>query len=85
MREIDHKAFADEYKRVTKANDYMKNVRALEVGDTIAVSAIDKDEASRRRHNIITDASNTRKRGEKRKYQTVIMSEPIEVWVRRSE
>ncbi len=85
MRKLDSKAFSTEYKKVTKANDYMQHVRSLEVGDAISIDAVDKDEATRKRHNIITDASNVRKRGESRKYQTVIKQDPCEVWVRRSE
>jgi|15BtaG_2_1085339.scaffolds.fasta_scaffold05419_6 CHAD domain-containing protein len=88
MRKLDHKVFTEKYNKVTKAVSYMGDVRELDVGDSIAIPASDKEDAGRKRHNIITDASNMRKRGLERKYQTVIMSEPnepSEVWVRRVE
>tara|TARA_R100001510_G_scaffold7106_1_gene5518 strand:- start:3986 stop:4264 length:279 start_codon:yes stop_codon:yes gene_type:complete len=92
MRKIDYKEFASAYEEASGNSDYMKHVRGMNVGESIAIDTTDKEDAVRKRHNIIIDAGNMRKRGLDRRYQTVIRQvaghgEPVkyEVWIRRTE
>ena len=92
MRRIDYKEFASAYEQASGNSDYMKFVRGMTVGENIAIDTTDKEDAVRKRHNIIIDAGNMRKRGLDRRYQTVSRQvaghgEPVkyEVWIRRTE
>jgi len=55
----------------------------MSVGMTIAIPADGKEEARRKQHGIINDASRRRKAGQKVRYQTILKEK--EVWVRRIE
>ena len=81
IRKLDHKVFADEYKKVRNSGDYISAVRELNVGDSIAIPCDSKMDGSRKRHGIVNDAHIMRKRGVSRKYQTIVKDD--EVWVRR--
>ena len=85
MRKIKPEMGEEQYKPVMGTNDYIHSVRKLDVGESIAIPSLDQNDASKIRHHIIVDSANMRSKGKERRYKTVIMKEPIEVWIMRGE
>ena len=85
MRKIKPEMFEEQYKTVMGTNDYIESVRKLDVGESIAIPSLDQNDASKIRHHVIVDSANMRSKGKERRYKTVIMKEPVEVWIMRVE
>ena len=81
IRNINTKEFTTEYDKRVGSQDFLQEVRKMEVGQTIGIPADGKEEARRKQHAVINDSSRRRKAGHKVKYQTVVKEK--EVWVRR--
>lgn len=86
MRSISKDEFTKAYDKVTSSQDYMSDVKRMEIGDTIAIPATNKEHAIKMRHNIVQTSSNLRKRGGTVKFQTLIkeiLGDTFEVWIAR--
>ena len=83
MRTINNAEFQKEYDKVTSSADYMVDVRKLDIGTSVAIPCVNKDDALRKRHSVINEAYMQREKGNTRKFQTIVKDK--EVWVRRVE
>lgn len=83
VRKLSTKEFTSEYAKRVGRQDFLSSVRDMSVGMTIAIPADGKEEARRKQHGIINDASRRRKAGQMVRYQTILKEK--EVWVRRIE